>query len=111
MQIGRHADADEGEFAASGQQKAAFNRGRPRQPEQFAQPDEQQRLDREQSRNAAKQQERLAHQFAKVDIHADSEKEHAEQQAFDRLDRRFDGFAVFGFGKQKSRNERTKGHR
>ena len=56
------------------------------------------------------QPDRLAGELAKIDVHADGEEEHAEQQALERLDRRFDGLAILGFRQQQAGNEGAERH-
>ena len=60
--------------------------------------------------HAAGEPQRLAQQLAEIDLHADGEKENAEQQALERLDRRLDGLAVFGFGEQQAGDESAERH-
>ena len=61
--------------------------------------------------DAGGEQQRLAQQFAHVDIHADGEEENAEQQSLERLDGGFDRLAVFGFGKKQPGDEGAERHR
>ena len=110
-EIPRHADADEGEFAARTEQEAHFHCDRPRQAEQLGQADDDQRFDGDQRGDAGGQQQRIAQQFANVDVHADGEEENAEQQSLERRDGGFDRLAVFGLGQQKAGDEGAERHR
>ena len=67
-------------------------------------------LTRDQADDGGGEQQRLAQQFAHVDIHADGEEENAEQQPLERLDGRLDRLAVFGFGKQQAGDEGAERH-
>ena len=47
-------------------------------------------------------------QFADVDVHADGEKENAEQKPLERLDSRLDRLAILGLGQQQARRQRRR---
>ena len=59
----------------------------------------------------ANKQQRLADEFADVDIHADGKEEYAEQQPLEGADGGFDRLAEFGLGQQQPRDECAQRHR
>ena len=64
-------------------------------------------LDADQAGHRRQQPDRLACELAKIDVHADGEEEHPEQQPLEGLDGRFDGLADTRFppaaGRQRTR--------
>ena len=58
-----------------------------------------------------KQPERLAGELAEIDVHADGEEEHAEQQPLEGLDGGLDRLAELGLGQQQPGDERSERHR
>ena len=68
-------------------------------------------LDADQADHRRQQPERLAGQLAKIDVHADGEEEHAEQQALEGLDGGLDGLAELGLRQQQAGNEGAERHR
>lgn len=69
------------------------------------------RLEREQARDRAEQQRRRAHDFQRIDRHADRHEEQAHQQSAERVDGDLDLVPELGLREQQSRQQRAERHR
>ncbi len=107
----REPDDDERELSAGTQQQRGLHRRRPRHAKQPQQPRQNPRLDNDEADDAGDDRKRIGEKTANVETHADREKEHAEQEPLEGLNRGLDGPMVLGLGQQQSRNEGAERHR
>ena len=106
--LGRLAEHHEGEFAAqrqgASQQQAA---AQVQPPGAQAQPQQEGELHRQQQAGAGEDRQRFGGHALQVDAHADGHEEQPQQQAFERLDLRFQLVAEFRFRQQHAGQERA----
>src|SRR5207247_4892987 len=101
---------DEGELAARAEQEARFDGRAPGKTKQPGEANQDDRFHRNEPTGTGNQPDRIAGKLAEIDVHADREKEQAEQKALEGIDGGLDRLAKFSLGKQQAGDKGAKRH-